>query len=90
MQATFIRNVGIDMSAGGDIGIWMENGSGGFMSDISVVGGNIGLQVRDTSGTGMCGGSVVLHLMLMLSMVPRFWLVHRAVYRRRLSFNDSG
>lgn len=45
-QATHIRNVTIDMSAAADAGktgIFGENGSGGFMSDVTILGGDVGL-----------------------------------------------
>ncbi|KAF3902585.1 hypothetical protein ABW21_db0207765 [Orbilia brochopaga] len=44
-QATSIQNVRIIMSSGPDtthVGIYMENGSGGFMSDVTFNGGKIG------------------------------------------------
>lgn len=45
-QATHIRNVTIDMTAtkdAGKTGIFGENGSGGFMSDLTILGGQVGL-----------------------------------------------
>ena len=44
-QATFLRNVTIDMTEGGDTGMFMENGSGGFISDLTILGGNTGLMI---------------------------------------------
>ncbi|KAK6525211.1 hypothetical protein TWF694_005357 [Orbilia ellipsospora] len=44
-QATSIQNVRIIMSTDpntNQAGIWMENGSGGFMSDVSFLGGKVG------------------------------------------------
>lgn len=40
-QATYIRNVTIDMSAGGKAGFFGENGSGGFMDGLTIIGGTI-------------------------------------------------
>ncbi|KAI0196341.1 pectate lyase superfamily protein-domain-containing protein [Astrocystis sublimbata] len=47
-QSTSIQNVNIKMPQGGGttaVGIFTENGSGGFMSDITFFGGNIGMRV---------------------------------------------
>ncbi|KIM94816.1 glycoside hydrolase family 55 protein, partial [Oidiodendron maius Zn] len=46
-QATSLQNIAIlmtDKSTSTQVGIYSENGSGGFMSDIITAGGNIGLQ----------------------------------------------
>lgn len=47
-QSTSMQNVAITMPLGGGttaVGIFTENGSGGFMSDMSFFGGNIGMRV---------------------------------------------
>jgi len=43
-QATSLRNLKIDVGSG-DMAVFAENGSGGFMSDLDITGGNIGLQI---------------------------------------------
>ncbi|KIM98473.1 glycoside hydrolase family 55 protein [Oidiodendron maius Zn] len=46
-QATSLQNIEIVMDSSStttQVGIYSENGSGGFMSDILIAGGNIGLQ----------------------------------------------
>eukprot|EP01117_Protostelium_nocturnum_P001900 TRINITY_DN1245_c0_g2_i2.p1 TRINITY_DN1245_c0_g2~~TRINITY_DN1245_c0_g2_i2.p1 ORF type:complete len:739 (-),score=196.15 TRINITY_DN1245_c0_g2_i2:213-2429(-) len=53
-QATSISNVFIKLSkAPGNMhqGIWMENGSGGFMSDITIEGGRFGMWVGNQQFT---------------------------------------
>ena len=40
-QAGYLRDVTIDMSAGGKAGIFGENGSGGFMDGVTLVGGTV-------------------------------------------------
>lgn len=49
-QATYIRNVTIDVGDG-DTGIFGENGSGGFIGDITVIGGNTGLEFGNQQWT---------------------------------------
>lgn len=44
-QATFLRDMVIDGSAGANIGIFDENGSGGFASDLTIIGFKNGLSV---------------------------------------------
>ena len=50
-QATFLRDIYIDLGADGNFGIFGENGSGGFMSDMTIVGGKIGLNVGNQQFT---------------------------------------
>ena len=50
-QATFLRNMVIDMSASGQYGIFQENGSGGFASDLTILGGVTGLNVGSQQWT---------------------------------------
>lgn len=40
-QAAHLRNVTIDMSAGGKAGLFGENGSGGFMDGVTIIGGTV-------------------------------------------------
>ena len=40
-QAAHLRNVTIDMSASGKCGLFGENGSGGFMDGVTIIGGTI-------------------------------------------------
>lgn len=47
-QATSLQNIRFEMVQGGDaankqIGVFMDNGSGGFMTDLTFNGGNYGL-----------------------------------------------
>ncbi|KAL1729213.1 glycoside hydrolase family 55 protein [Schizophyllum commune] len=53
-QATSLANVRFEMADGDDTkhqGIWMENGSGGFMSDLTFNGGNFGMWVGNQQFT---------------------------------------
>ncbi|TRM62679.1 glycoside hydrolase family 55 protein [Schizophyllum amplum] len=53
-QATSLANVRFEMSAEDDTvhqGIWMENGSGGFMSDLTFNGGKFGMWVGNQQFT---------------------------------------
>jgi glucan 1,3-beta-glucosidase len=50
-QATFLRDIFIDLGADGNFGLFGENGSGGFMSDMTIVGGKIGLNVGNQQFT---------------------------------------
>ncbi|KAH7103600.1 glucan 1,3-beta-glucosidase [Auriculariales sp. MPI-PUGE-AT-0066] len=53
-QATSIYNVRIEMSRlpnTGHVGIWMENGSGGFLGDIIINGGAVGLNMGNQQFT---------------------------------------
>jgi len=50
-QATWIRNVTIDLGEDGNIGIFDENGSGGFASDLTILGGQTGLSVGNQQWT---------------------------------------
>jgi glucan 1,3-beta-glucosidase len=50
-QATFLRDMVIDLSASGTYGIFDENGSGGFAADLTVIGGQIGLYVGNQQWT---------------------------------------
>lgn len=46
-QATSLQNCHFEMPQGGGtqaVGVFMENGSGGFVSDLSFFGGNIGCE----------------------------------------------
>ena len=50
-QATFLRDMVIDLGADGQYGIFDENGSGGFASDLTILGGQTGLQVGNQQWT---------------------------------------
>lgn len=50
-QATFLRDMVIDLGADGQYGIFDENGSGGFGSDLTILGGKIGLNVGNQQWT---------------------------------------
>jgi len=50
-QATHLRNVTIDLTASGHFGVFMENGSGGFVGDLTVLGGEVGLAVGNQQWT---------------------------------------
>ncbi|KAG8922282.1 hypothetical protein FRC01_014240 [Tulasnella sp. 417] len=53
-QATTLAGIEVFMNGAGNTahqGIWMENGSGGFMSDLTVWGGNYGMRVGNQQFT---------------------------------------
>jgi len=50
-QATFLRDMVIDLGPDGQYGIFDENGSGGFASDLTIIGGQTGLQVGNQQWT---------------------------------------
>ncbi|KAJ7290151.1 exo-beta-1,3-glucanase [Mycena rebaudengoi] len=53
-QATSLMNIRIEMSTAADTahqGIWMENGSGGFLGDLTLNGGNFGMWVGNQQFT---------------------------------------
>lgn len=50
-QATFLRDMVIDLGPDGQYGIFDENGSGGFASDLTITGGQTGLQVGNQQWT---------------------------------------
>jgi hypothetical protein len=52
-QATFLRDMVIDLGSSGTYGIFDENGSGGFASDLTIIGGHIGLYVGNQQWTWM-------------------------------------
>ena len=50
-QATFLRDMVIDLGADGKFGIFDENGSGGFGADLTIIGGETGLSVGNQQWT---------------------------------------
>ena len=50
-QATFLRNMVLDGSASGKFGVFDENGSGGFGSDLTVIGFDNGFSVGNQQWT---------------------------------------
>ena len=50
-QATWLRDMTIDMGPTGKYGIFDENGSGGFASDLTIIGGQTGLFVGNQQWT---------------------------------------
>lgn len=50
-QATFLRDMVIDLGPSGTYGIFDENGSGGFASDLTIIGGQMGLYVGNQQWT---------------------------------------
>ena len=50
-QATFLRDMVIDLGPDGQYGVFDENGSGGFGSDLTIIGGQTGLQVGNQQFT---------------------------------------
>jgi glucan 1,3-beta-glucosidase len=54
-QASSLQNIDFNMSLSGDngpaegVGVFTENGSGGFVSDLTFYGGNIGMRVGKSS-----------------------------------------
>jgi len=50
-QATFLRDMVIDLGEDGQYGVFDENGSGGFASDLTIIGGKTGLNVGNQQWT---------------------------------------
>ncbi len=50
-QATMIRNVSFTMGTDAQTAMFMENGSGGFISDVTVSGGQTGLSLGNQQWT---------------------------------------
>ncbi|KAH8916408.1 carbohydrate-binding module family 52 protein [Atractiella rhizophila] len=51
-QATHLQNIEIEMATGNDhIGLYMENGSGGFFSDVKISGGGLGMKIGNQQFT---------------------------------------
>ena len=50
-QATFLRDMVIDLGSDGQYGVFQENGSGGFGSDLTILGGQTGLNVGSQQWT---------------------------------------
>lgn len=50
-QATFLRDMVIDLGPDGKFGVFDENGSGGFGSDLTIIGGQTGLTVGNQQWT---------------------------------------
>ena len=90
-QAAHIRDVTIDMSAGGKSGFFGENGSGGFIDGLTVIGGaipfNFGNQqyaVNNLTIVGLPGTTACMNLFW--SWTLTFTNLHLQVQGRRSSW----